>query len=72
MEQTYQLETTVQTGGKLVLDNLPFKAGDSVEVTIRAPQPAERRPFGLCAGEFIVPDDFDNPLPEEILRDFEG
>ena len=32
----------------------------------------ELRPFGLCAGEFVVPDDFDAPLPEEILRDFEG
>ena len=31
-----------------------------------------KRPFGLCAGEFIVPDDFDEPLPEEVLADFEG
>lgn len=30
------------------------------------------RPFGLCAGEFIVPADFDAPLPEEILSAFEG
>lgn len=30
------------------------------------------RPFGLCTGEFIVPDDFDAPLPEEILNAFEG
>jgi prevent-host-death family protein len=30
------------------------------------------RPFGLCAGEFTVPDDFDQPLPEEILKEFEG
>jgi antitoxin (DNA-binding transcriptional repressor) of toxin-antitoxin stability system len=30
------------------------------------------RPFGLCAGAFTVPDDFDAPLPEEILRNFEG
>jgi prevent-host-death family protein len=30
------------------------------------------RPFGLAAGEFAVPDDFDAPLPEEILRRFEG
>jgi len=37
------------------------------------PRPsAEPRPFGLCAGEFTVPDDFDEPLPEEILRLFEG
>ncbi|WP_309741835.1 type II toxin-antitoxin system Phd/YefM family antitoxin [Chamaesiphon sp. OTE_20_metabat_361] len=30
------------------------------------------RPFGLCAGEFTVPEDFDEPLPEEILSAFEG
>ncbi len=30
------------------------------------------RPFGLAAGQFVVPDDFNDPLPEEILRDFEG
>lgn len=42
-------------------------------------QPTERsraikhlRPFGLCAGAFIVPDDFDAPLPEEILSSFVG
>ncbi len=26
------------------------------------------RPFGLCVGEFVVPDDFDAPLPEDILN----
>jgi antitoxin (DNA-binding transcriptional repressor) of toxin-antitoxin stability system len=30
------------------------------------------RPYGLCAGNFTVPDDFDEPLPEEILRGYEG
>jgi antitoxin (DNA-binding transcriptional repressor) of toxin-antitoxin stability system len=34
--------------------------------------PRETRPIGLAAGEFVVPDDFDAPLPEDILRDFEG
>jgi antitoxin (DNA-binding transcriptional repressor) of toxin-antitoxin stability system len=34
--------------------------------------PMKLRPFGLCAGEFTVPDDFDDPLPEEIIQDFEG
>jgi hypothetical protein len=29
------------------------------------------RPSGLCEGEFVVGDDFDDPLPEELLRDFE-
>jgi len=30
------------------------------------------RPFGLCADEFTVPDDFDTPLPEDLLSAFEG
>ncbi len=34
--------------------------------------PVQKRPFGLCAGEFVVPDDFDEPLPDEILTLFEG
>jgi antitoxin (DNA-binding transcriptional repressor) of toxin-antitoxin stability system len=33
---------------------------------------ASPRPFGLCSGEFTAPDDFDKPLPEEILAGFEG
>ncbi|MFN6512986.1 MAG: type II toxin-antitoxin system Phd/YefM family antitoxin [Nostoc sp. CreGUA01] len=32
----------------------------------------QQRPFGLCAGEFTAPDDFDAPLPDEILNAFEG
>jgi antitoxin (DNA-binding transcriptional repressor) of toxin-antitoxin stability system len=31
-----------------------------------------RRPYGLAAGEFRVPDDFDAPLPGELLAEFEG
>ncbi|SFI04533.1 type II toxin-antitoxin system Phd/YefM family antitoxin [Planctomicrobium piriforme] len=30
------------------------------------------RPFGLAAGAFIVPDDFDAPLPNDVLLEFEG
>ena len=29
------------------------------------------RPYGLAAGEFTVPDDFDDPLPPEFRRQFE-
>lgn len=32
---------------------------------------ADLRPAGLCSGDFTVPDDFDDPLPEEILQLFE-
>lgn len=30
------------------------------------------RPYGLCAGQFKVPEDFDAPLPDDILNAFEG
>ena len=34
--------------------------------------PTQPRPFGLCAGRFTVPADFDRPLPGDILKEFEG
>jgi len=30
------------------------------------------RPYGLCEGDFIVPDDFNQSLPEDIIREYEG
>ncbi|MEH2348689.1 MAG: type II toxin-antitoxin system Phd/YefM family antitoxin [Nostoc sp.] len=42
------------------------------EIKPVSPTSQQIRPYGLCAGEFIVPDDFDSPLPEEILNSFEG
>lgn len=38
----------------------------------KEPDTRQLRPAGLCAGDFKVPDDFDAPLPEEVIRDFEG
>lgn len=34
----------------------------------------EKQPkkIGLLAGRLVVPDDFDEPLPEEVLAGFEG
>ena len=32
----------------------------------------ELRPFGLGKGAFVVPEDFDAPLPDEVLADFEN
>lgn len=37
--------------------------------------PVERarpRRFGIDRGRLTVPEDFDRPLPEDVLRDFEG
>lgn len=33
---------------------------------------SQPRPFGLCAGQFTVSADFDQPLPHDILDEFEG
>lgn len=50
-----------------------FRDGRSIAELhpVMAP-PVALRPYGLGAGEFTVPDDFDAPLPEEVLREFEG
>jgi hypothetical protein len=41
-------------------------------IRLRSVSPSDLRPVGLCKGEFSVPDDFDAPLPESILRDFDA
>ena len=52
---------------------LIIKAGKPVaEIKPITSTPKKSRPFGLCAGEFTVPEDFDAPLPENIIADFEG
>ena len=42
------------------------------ELRLIASSEKQLRPFGLCTGEFTVPDDFDDPLPEDLLSTFEG
>ncbi len=47
---------------------LNLEVGARVKITIESKQP---RPFGLCAGEFTVSADFDEPLRGEILNTFD-
>lgn len=54
----------VLKAGEPVAEIKPVAAVESDEL---AP-----RPIGLCEGEFVVPDDFDDPLPEDLLAAFEG
>jgi len=35
------------------------------------PKLQQQRPYALCAGDFIVSDEFADPLPEDVLHDFE-
>lgn len=48
------------------------RAGKPVaRLTRIAPQPKKRR-LGILDGQFKVPDDFNAPLPAEVLSAFEG
>ncbi len=59
----------LESGEKLIIT----KAGNPLaEVKPVWTGASKARPFGLCAGDFTVPDDFDSPLPEQIVNDFEG
>jgi hypothetical protein len=50
---------------------LPEKA--SGLLTILNPPPfSQPRPTGLAKGQFTVPDDFNAPLPEDVLQAFDG
>lgn len=55
-------------------ETLAVKNGEHLlaEVTPAAKPLLQDRPFGLCKGMFKLPNEFDAPLPEEILRDWEG
>jgi len=48
------------------------KAGKPVAKLVALERKKERRQLGTLAGQFRVPDDFDDPLPDEILDAFDG
>ena len=48
------------------------KAGKPIARLVPIEQKKERRKLGTLAGQFHVPDDFDDPLPDDILDAFEG
>jgi prevent-host-death family protein len=59
----------VEAGETIILArrNQPVAELRPISMKERSP-----RPMGLCAGEFQVPPDFDEPLPEDVLKEFEG
>ncbi|MDQ8043401.1 MAG: type II toxin-antitoxin system Phd/YefM family antitoxin [Solirubrobacteraceae bacterium] len=55
------------------------EAGEEVVITSRGvavarlvPVVAPARTFGIDRGALVVPDDFDAPLPDDLLAGFEG
>ena len=61
-------EIVITSGGEEMARLVPsfdtYKNSDSDKKNIRVP--------GIDKGRFVVPDDFDDPLPSDILAAFEG
>lgn len=54
-------------------ESLTVVRGDRAIAEVRpiSPPRTAARPYGLAAGAFRVPDEFDAPLPEDVVRGFE-
>jgi prevent-host-death family protein len=48
------------------------RAGVPVARLVAVEPPRTPRPMGMFRGQFKVPEDFDAPLPDEVLALFEG
>lgn len=53
-------------------ESIIIKRGNTVVARLVPAREAEARRFGGDRGAFSVPEDFDGPLPEELLAEFEG
>lgn len=58
----------VEEGGEVVI----ARAGTPVARLIPFREASAPRTLGPWAGRFVVPEDFDAPLPAEVLDSFEG
>lgn len=58
----------VERGEEIII----ARAGKPVARLVRFSRADGERSLGLDAGLVRVPEDFDGPLPEDALRDFEG
>lgn len=66
--QLSRLLRRVEAGEEIVIAN----RGKAVARLVPLGTAGARRKLGTMRGEFEVPEDFDAPLPEEILDAFEG
>lgn len=59
----------VEEGETLVVlrDELPV-----AEIKPVSAVAVQSRPYGLCVGQFVVPEDFNRALPDGVLQEFES
>jgi len=58
----------VEMGEEIII----ARAGRPVAKLVPIAAPSARRRLGSMAGAFHVPDNFDDPLPDDVLASFEG
>ena len=62
----------VADGQAIVITTSPYDGKPLAELRRVDARDFSPRPIGLCKGEFSVPADFDAPLPDDVLSEFEG
>lgn len=71
-DKEYSIENLLQKWQYLINNNQeldpnhPLKNNDIQQICQFLSQSQQSRPVGLACHEFIVPDDFNDPLPDEI------
>jgi hypothetical protein len=65
--KAHRVETTLTEDGTLIIKDLPFQAGETVEIIIleRFPQPSESNPYPLRGTVIRYDDPFEPPVPIE-------
>lgn len=76
MQTAVKLTVTIPDSHRLELelpDDMPVGPAEVIVLATPAPEAQPRiRPMGMDAGLITIAEDFDAPLPEEILRAFDG
>ncbi len=62
-----RLLSLVRQGEEIII----AKSGKPIARLSKYDMPTQKRLLGRDKGLFEVPDNFDDPLPEDVLRDFE-
>ncbi|MBK9602161.1 MAG: hypothetical protein IPO36_10010 [Anaerolineales bacterium] len=68
MHQTFRTKTLITKGGKLSINGLPFRTGETVEVFIRRGKKATRSKYPL-RGKMIV---YRDPFKSVAVSDWES
>jgi prevent-host-death family protein len=63
-----RLLSRVAAGEEIVI----AKAGKPVARLVPFRKPKTKRPLGMDRRAFVVPEDFDAPLPDDVLKAFES